>query len=174
MNLVLRPFEDRDAEAFANAVNESLDTLLPWMSWAHENYMPEDALKWFHYTHLQRQQELADESGIFSANGELLGGVGIRYSDRCNAKPALGYWVRSSKQRKGIASEAVRRLAAEGFKKPDTKMIEILVAENNVASRTVATRVGAKLIDIRFGLIVLASGPINTAIYHLHRPHQMA
>lgn len=65
-------------------------------------------------------------------------------------------------------------LAAEGFKKPDTKMIEILVAENNVASRAVATRVGAKLTDVRFGLIVLASGPINTAIYHLHRPHQVA
>lgn len=60
MNLVLRPFEDRDAECFANAVNESLDTLLPWMSWAHENDMPEDALKWFHTTHLQHQQELAD------------------------------------------------------------------------------------------------------------------
>ncbi|CAO97696.1 GNAT family N-acetyltransferase [Erwinia tasmaniensis] len=174
MNLVLRPFEDSHADAFAHAVNESLGTLLPWMGWAHENYTPEDALKWFHYTHLQRQREQADESGIFSNDGQLLGGVGIRYADEQGSKPALGYWVRCGEQRKGIASTAVRMLAAKAFMQRKAETIEILIAESNHASRAVATRVGAKLIDVRFGLIVLASGPIDTAIYHLHRPHQVA
>lgn len=89
MKLVLRPFEDQDARAFANAVNQPLDTLVPWMGWAHENYTPEDALKWFGYTHLQRQQGSSNEMGIFSNDGRLLGGTGIRHASQHGSKPAL-------------------------------------------------------------------------------------
>lgn len=31
--IILRPFALSDATAFAEAVNQSLDTLLPWMTW---------------------------------------------------------------------------------------------------------------------------------------------
>ena len=174
MKIVIRPFENSDAAAFVEAVRESLKSLIPWMVWAHEDYTEEDALKWFSYTHLQRRQGVANECGLFTEDGRLLGGVGLRYSSGPDIPAALGYWVRCSEQRKGIARQAVCQIAAQAFEQPDIDVIEILAAESNIASRAVATRVGAELIAIRYGLIVLKSGPINTAIYRLYRPHQVA
>lgn len=174
MKIVIRPFENSDATAFVEAVRESLKSLIPWMVWAHEDYAAEEALKWFSYTHLQRRQGVADEYGLFTEDGRFLGGVGLRYSGGPDMPAALGYWVRSSEQRKGIARQAVRQIAAQAFEQPDIDAIEILAAENNIASRAVAISAGAELIALRYGLIVLQSGPINTAIYRLYRPHQVA
>lgn len=171
MKLVIRPFADSDAAAFATAINQSLDTLIPWMVWAHENYSAEEALQWFRYTHLQRQQGVADELGLFAEEGRLLGGAGIRYPGANDTPAALGYWVRSSEQRQGVARNAVKWLVERAFSQPDIDVIEILAAETNLASRAVAVSAGAELIDMRYGLIVLDSGPVNTAIYHLSRPH---
>ncbi len=169
MDFIMRAFEDADAAAFTQAVNQSLDTLLPWMTWAHKNYTEDEARLWFHLTHLQRQQGTANELGLFAADGRLLGGAGLRYSINPLIPCSIGYWVRSSEQRQGLASEAVRRLATRAFSQPDIDVVEILVAERNIASRTVAEKVGAKTIAIRYGLIVLDSGPVSTVIYHLHR-----
>lgn len=47
----LRPFDLSDIEAFTVAVNDSLDTLLPWMSWAHPDYQPDEAESWIRFTH---------------------------------------------------------------------------------------------------------------------------
>lgn len=169
MDFIMRPFEDADAVDFAQAVNQSLDTLLPWMTWAHKNYTVDEARLWFHLTKLQRQQGVADELGLFAADGRLLGGAGLRYSSHSLSPCSVGYWVRSSEQRQGIASEAVRRLAEKVFRQPDINVVEILVAEKNIASRTVAEKAGATTITTRYGLIVLDSGPVNTVIYHLYR-----
>lgn len=174
MKIVIRPFESCDAIAFVEAVRESLNSLIPWMVWAHEDYTAEEALKWFSYTHLQRRQGVANECGLFTEDGRFLGGVGLRYSCGPDIPAALGYWVRSSEQRKGIASQAVRQIASQAFEQTDIDVIEILAAESNIASRAVATRAGAELIALRYGLIVLQSGPVNTAIYRLYRTHQVA
>lgn len=169
MDFIMRAFTETDAGAFAQAVNQSLDTLLPWMAWAHEDYTEEEARLWFYFTHLQRQQGAADELGLFASDGRLLGGAGLRYSRDPLIPCSVGYWIRSSEQRQGLASAAVRRLAASAFRQPETDKIEILVAEENAPSRAVAEKVGAERIAIRYGLIVLESGPVNTVIYHLHR-----
>lgn len=170
MNSHLRPFAMQDASAFASAVNESLDTLLPWMVWAHANYSEQDAREWFAFTHMQRSKGEADEFGIYDDNGQLLGGAGLRYPQDKASLCAMGYWVRSSQQRKGLARKAVNSLAELAFQRPEINTIEILAAETNLASRAVAIASGAQFIDMRYGLIILDSGPVNTAIYHLRRP----
>lgn len=172
MNIHLRPFAMQDASAFSTAVNESLDTLLPWMVWAHANYSEQDAREWFAFTHIQRSKDEADEFGIYDEEGQLLGGAGLRYPRDNASLCAIGYWVRSSQQRKGIARQAVRFLTERAFQRRDINTIEILAAETNLASRAVANASGAEFIDMRYGLIVLDSGPVNTAIYHLRRPGQ--
>ncbi|KOC89192.1 GNAT family N-acetyltransferase [Winslowiella iniecta] len=172
MNIHLRPFAMQDAAAFAQAVNESLESLLPWMVWAHADYSEQNAREWFSFTEMQRNKGEADELGIYDDNGHLLGGAGLRYARDKSCLPAIGYWVRSSQQRKGIARQAVAYLAEQAFRCPEINTIEILAAETNLASRAVATASGAELIDTRYGLIILDSGPVNTAIYHLRRRHQ--
>ncbi len=169
MNIQLRPFAMQDASAFASAINESLNSLLPWLSWAHADYREEEARQWFSFTHQQQAKGIADEWGIYDEQEQLLGGAGLRYPQQSGALCSIGYWVRQSQQRKGIARQAVTLLAQRAFQRAEINTIEILAAESNIASRAVAVASGAELVDMRYGLIVLTSGPVNTAIYHLHR-----
>lgn len=170
MDILLRPWCDEDAPAFAEAVNDSLNTLLPWLLWAHPEFKSEEARRWFAVTQLMRENSRADELGIFSQEGRLLGGAGLRYSSEQTHHCSIGYWVRSSDQRQGIASQAVRYLVELAWQRPEREIVEILAVEDNVASRRVATRCGARFMGIAYGLIVLDSGPVNTAVYHFRRP----
>ena len=170
MEIFLRPMLTSDAVEYAAAINESLSSLQPWMCWAHEDYQPEEAIEWFRLIDRQREQGETNEMGIFAASdGRFLGAAGIRYGQPPVIHSAIGYWVRQSEQRKGIAHQAVIQLANEAFSRPAIKTIEILAAEHNYASRAVALSCGAQLIGLRYGLIVLTDGPVTAAIYHLRR-----
>jgi len=170
LNISLRPFLLSDVSAFTAAVNASLDSLIPWMVWAHHDYQPHDAESWIRFTHWQRMKEEAEEFAIVDQHNQLLGGAGIRFARHPGDTSAIGYWVRSDVQRQGIASRAVAKLLPLGFSRPETRLIEILAAEDNLASRRVAEKCGGQFIGCRYGLIVLEAGPVNTAIYHFHRP----
>lgn len=166
----LRPFELSDVPAFTDAVNRSVESLLPWMVWAHHDYQPHEAESWIRFTHWQRMKAEAEEFAIVDQHDRLLGGAGIRFARQPGESCAIGYWVRSEAQRQGIASSAVTALLPLGFSRPETRLIEILAAEDNVASRAVAEKCGGQFIGCRYGLIVLEEGPVNTAIYHFQRP----
>jgi len=170
MQVVYRPYHHDDAVAFAQAVNSSLDTLRPWLLWAHEGFTLEEARRWFTATHTLRETGEANELGLFAEDGRLLGGAGLRYSTTQKNLCSMGYWVRSSEQRQGVASQAVHYLLDLAWQDGKTETVEILAVAENVASRRVAEKCGASLIDIKHGLIVLDSGPAETAIYHFHRP----
>lgn len=169
MNVVYRPYADSDAREFACAVNASLDTLKPWLLWAHEGFSEDDARKWFAVTHILRDKGAANELGLFAEDGRLLGGAGLRYSSVDRNHCSIGYWVRSSEQGQGIATQAVHYLVDLAWQSPERDTVEILAVEENAASRRVAIKCGADFIGIQHGLIVLESGPVNTAVYHFRR-----
>lgn len=168
--ITLRPFTLQDIDAFTQAVNESVSSLQPWLPWAHENYHPDEAARWIDFTRIQRCNGEAEEFAIVDDNDRLLGGAGIRFAKQADEWSALGYWVRSDTQRQGVATRAVAQLVEFGFNYPHINQLEILAAEENYASRAVALRSGFTLVDYRYGLIVLESGAVNTAIYHLQHP----
>ncbi|WP_428943862.1 GNAT family N-acetyltransferase [Pantoea sp. FN060301] len=165
-----RPFRKEDAPAFASAVNNSLDTLLPWLTWPHAGFSEEEARGWFAVTHLMREKGSANELGIFAGDGRLLGGAGLRYSSEQSNLCSIGYWVPTCEQRQGVASQAVRYFLELAWQSPERDTVEILAVEENIASRGVAMRCGAEFKGIQYGLVVLDSGPVNTAVYHFYRP----
>ena len=59
--LLLRPFEDADAAAFAVAVRESAEGMRRWMPWSSVDYRVEQALQWtvdrLAARHLRREGE---------------------------------------------------------------------------------------------------------------------
>ena len=55
----------------------------------------------------------------------------------------LGYWVRTSATRRGVATRAVRELAGFAFRETDLVRLEIVVAIDNRASLRVAEKSGA-------------------------------
>ena len=57
--------------------------------------------------------------------------------------PTLGYWVRTSRLRQGIATRTTLLLARFGFEQVNLNRIEIVAALENRASQGVAKKVGA-------------------------------
>jgi RimJ/RimL family protein N-acetyltransferase len=73
----------------------------------------------------------------------FLGRVGL---DRITASETanVGYWVRTGQTGQGIATAAVRLIARFGFEDLGLRRLELLVAVENLASRRVAEKVGAR------------------------------
>jgi RimJ/RimL family protein N-acetyltransferase len=63
--------------------------------------------------------------------------------NRENRLANLGYWVRSSQTRRGIATRATRLLADWAFQNTELHRLEILVAVRNHPSLRVAAKAGA-------------------------------
>ena len=78
--IVLRPYQATDAEAFAVAVRESVDTVGLWMPWCHAANSQQEALIWFDTCAKGLTDRSSFEFGVFAEeNGSFLGGAGLNY-----------------------------------------------------------------------------------------------
>lgn len=141
---LLRPLVPSDAPAMAAAVRESQATVAKWMTWAHRDYSDAEALDWVALCDANRANGSAHEFGIFRPDGQTFVGVaGLNQFNRVHGFCNLGYWVRESAQRQGAASSAISLLANHAFRHLDQNRVEIVIAENNLASLAVAFKAGA-------------------------------
>ncbi|MEW5836812.1 MAG: GNAT family N-acetyltransferase [Pseudomonadota bacterium] len=143
--LLLRPWRPDDARALEAAVVESIDSLGRWLPWCRAGYDLGAALDWVR----RCEQGWADGEhfafGIFDqASQRLLGSVGLNQRSHLHRSANLGYWVRMSCQRRGVATEAVRLAARFGFRQLALQRIEIVALPDNQASRRTAERAGAR------------------------------
>ena len=143
-HFIFRPFAETDVQSFVEAVRESSATVGRWMSWAHDGYSAADAESWFAHCSQERASGTGYEFGIFDAeSGSLAGGCGLNQFNTVNGFCNLGYWVRQSWQRKGAAIAAIQALTGFAFAELKLGRIEIVVAESNLPSLSLALRSGA-------------------------------
>ena len=166
--VVIRPFATEDADEFAVAARESVETMNPWMPWCTSAFTPSDALAWFSTCDRERQTDRAFDMGLFCASsGLLLGGASINQLSGHHRYGNVGYWVRQSHQRKGYARQAIALLAEFGFKRLGLYRIEIVVATGNVASQAAAAASGAVLESLARNRIFLHGRPVDAHVYVL-------
>lgn len=166
--LTLRPLLPADADALSAAALESLATVGRWMPWCTADYSPARAAEWIDQCTRARADRSAYEFGIFSADGiDLLGVAGLNQFNRLYNFCNLGYWVRESRQRQGVAVTTVQRLAEFGFEELGLTRIEIVIAEGNDRSKAVARKAGAHFEGVARNRLVLADGPLAASIYSL-------
>jgi ribosomal-protein-serine acetyltransferase len=169
--LCIRPFRQADADAFAQAVFESVSSLMAWMPWCHADYSTDEAREWFALCADNLQSETSYEFGIFTLDGKtLLGGISINQINREHNFGNIGYWIRASRQRQGLASEAVRVITAYGFKELGLTRLEILAQVDNVASRRVAEKSGASFECVARNRLWFNGRPCDGAMYALIPP----
>jgi ribosomal-protein-serine acetyltransferase len=142
--VVLRPPTERDIDEIFAAVRESLAEVVPWMAWCHPDYARVETAEWVRAT----EQAWANDSeypfAIFDrASGLLLGTCGLNAIDRLNRWANLGYWVRTSATRNGVATRATTLVAGFAFRELGLDRVEILAATGNEPSQRVAENVGA-------------------------------
>ncbi len=164
----IRPFKEDDGLSFVEAVHESVATVGAWMSWCHQGYSLQEAGSWFKLCQQNRAAGLAYDFGLFSVSSDqVLGGIAINQINKEHNFGNIGYWVRQSQQGKGIATQAARTIATFGFQKLKLTRLEIVVAEENLASRRVAEKVGASFECIARNRLVIRGVPHDSAVYSL-------
>jgi ribosomal-protein-serine acetyltransferase len=170
----IRPYRLDDAPVVLEAARESLADLQPWMPWCHPEYSIDESRSWLETQVPAFEQASAFEFAIVSADGWYLGGCGLNQIDKINRRANLGYWVRSSATRRGVATEAARLIRDWGFQNTDLIRLELVIAAENVASQRVAGKSGA----IREGILrsrLLLHGVAHDAImFSFVRPYQGA
>jgi len=121
-----------------------------WMPWCHPNYSIEESKTWVAERPKYWAQGIEYEFSITSsASGLYLGGCGLNSIHRTIGMANLGYWVRTSQTKKGVATAATLLLARFAFNELRLNRIEIVIAVNNGAS----LRVAEKAIAINEGVL---------------------
>ncbi len=138
------------------------------MSWCHPDFSVRDAEEWI--AHCERSWEAGSdrEFGILDAtSSEVLGCVGINQFNRVHNFANVGYWVRTSRVGRGVASAAVLSIAGFAFGELKLSRIEIVAQVDNVASRRVAEKVGCRFEGIARNRVVYRGQPRDAALYSL-------
>ncbi|MGH8875619.1 MAG: GNAT family N-acetyltransferase [Acidimicrobiia bacterium] len=141
--LVLRRFHRRDAEALAEAVLASIDDLTLWLPWASPDYRREDAVQFIRDSMQAWREAKAHDFGIgLTGDPRHVGNASIWHVSRANAVGEIGYWIRSDKTSRGVATEATERLLRLGFEEMGMHRITLRIAVGNRASERVAEKLG--------------------------------
>jgi ribosomal-protein-serine acetyltransferase len=168
--VVIRPHAAHDIGPMFAAIVESMATVGRWMSWCPPNYSLQDATAWYERSAQAWAAEGDREFGIFDASsGEVLGCVGINQINRVNLYGNMGYWVRTSREKRGIASTAARLAASFAFANLGLVRIEIVVLPDNLPSRRVAEKVGARFECIARSRLQFKGETRDAAVYSLVR-----
>ena len=166
--IIIRPFVPEDRASLYAAIRESIETISPWMSWCHAEFSMRDVDDWLTLCGKNWQTEADREFGIFDAkSNEALGCVGINQFNREHGFANLGYWVRANRTGSGIATTAARLAARFAFLELKLSRIEIVARVDNVASRRVAEKVGAKFECVARNRLLHKGLPNDATVYSL-------
>ena len=140
--LTLRSPTFDDVEPLMEAYTESAKSLRRWMAWYHDGYTAEECRQWLETVEGERQRGEAYHFALIDETGRLLSVIGLHHIDRLNDTGEVGYWIRDRAVGHGYATEAVRRLLTFCFADVGLHRVELLIAERNVRSLAVASRLG--------------------------------
>ena len=158
-----------DAGEFLQAVLESKATLMRWMPWCHATYGAADVDRWFETADQMWTNQTAFPMLIRSTtDGTLLGGAGLQdvllYGKR---EAELGYWVRKSARGRGVASTAIRAIAAFAFNELKLVRASMRIRLDNASCRRAAERAGASFEGVTRHGIVHGEARFDAAHYSL-------
>jgi len=145
----LLPVHSDCIAGLSEAVFESKEELIPWMSWCRPDYGISDTTQW-----VESRSEAWERGKEYSFviadrwSNQIIGTCGLNHLNEINLFANLGYWVRTSRTREGAATEANRLFSEFGFSAVKLVRIEVVVAVGNFASEKVAKKVGALREDL--------------------------
>jgi ribosomal-protein-serine acetyltransferase len=163
----LRAFVPEHAQSLLEAVHESVNEVAPYETWCHADFTIKDAASYVQQWIDARSRGKAFYFAVETDQGEFLGACGLSGIEREHGVAGLGFWVRTSATGNGVATRAAARVARFGFEELNLGRIEMLAAEQNLASRRVAEKLGAALEGVLRRRLTLPDGPTDCALYAL-------
>jgi RimJ/RimL family protein N-acetyltransferase len=141
--VILRRWQDADAQALYDAIIASREHIARWMPWPASYHSVDDARQfirgnsghWSLHTHIG--------TGIWRRDdGTLLGALGITVRDWQVPSFELGYWIAAMHEGHGYVTEAVRIMARYLFDELHAERVMIRCDARNTRSKAVPERLG--------------------------------
>lgn len=170
MTVRIRPYALNDGPDVWAAVRESLDDLQPWMPWAHAGYTVAESNAWIAQQVPAFKKGTMYEFAIVTAGARYLGGCGINAIDTVNLRANIGYWVRSSATRRGVATTALCLVRDWAFHRTHLIRLEVLVSTENAASQRVAEKAGALREGVLRSRLILHGRAHDAVMFSFTRP----
>jgi ribosomal-protein-serine acetyltransferase len=171
--ITLRPHQVSNIDSLYEAVRESISEISEWMPWCHPDYSIEESRTWIESQ--PDEWEKGEEYNFaisYNTGGLYLGGCGLRIIDHNIGIANLGYWVRTSQTKKGIATASARLLTRFAFNELRLNRVEINVAVDNQASLRVVEKVGAIKEGILRNRLTKNNAPCDAVMFSLI-PHDL-
>ena len=164
----LRPYRLSDANHLYEAVHESITECSVWMPWCHADYSIGEAQSWLESRLEAWENGLEYEFVIAdSKDSSYLGACFLNLINRENRSANLGYWVRTSRTRQGVATTAALLSARFGLRELKLNRIGILVATGNKASQRVAEKIGATREGVLRNRLVIHDKVYDAVVFSL-------
>ena len=140
---MIRCYDPEDAPLLKEAVDSSIDHLLPWMPWARNE--PQTLDEKVELLRAFRAQFDADENfpyGVFTPDdSRQLGGAGL-HPRGGDGSLEIGYFIRADAIGQGLATEVAAVLTRAGIEKCGLERVDIQVEPDNERSLRVPRKLG--------------------------------
>jgi ribosomal-protein-serine acetyltransferase len=164
----IRRYCAADVPLLFEAARESVNEMFAWMPWCHQNYSPEESSAFILSREAAWSRKTDFDFAILDPKSKrFLGGVSLNQFNYDHNFANLGYWVRSSSTKRGVATAAALLVARLGFEDLGLHRIEIVAAVENVASRRVAEKTKAMRERLLRNRLLLHGRPQDAVMYSL-------
>ncbi len=142
-HVLIRPLQEKDAQAMFEAMEESREYIRPWLSFADAHQTVEEARDWIIRSIASLLLRQGIVVGIWDYTTQRF--VGSSWVNPHNWDIGyfeFGYWLRPSTAGHGYITETIKLLTDYALKTWNAKRIEIRCDERNERSIAVAKRLG--------------------------------
>lgn len=136
-DIQLRPLQFGDAIDIYQTIDSQREYLRRWLPFV-------DSTKSVYVTQEFVSYSLKTEDEVFTIrrNGQFIGLIGFKATDKENCRTEIGYWLSQEQQGRGIMSCAVMQLCQYAFEKLGMNRIQIKCAVGNTPSSNIPKRLG--------------------------------
>ncbi len=164
----LRAFRESDAQPLHEAVFESIAEVAPFETWCHPDFSLDEAKEYVEWWIRAREKRYAFYYAVEdAASSRFLGACGVSGYSKEHRHAMLGYWVRTSASKSGVATTAARLVCEAAFADLGLLRVSMGVPAANGASHRVAAKLGAVREGVMRQELVLPLGPSDVVLYSL-------
>ena len=165
-DLILKEIQLRDANAIFEIINQQRDYLREWLPFIDYTKQAGDTRAYI-LSIYDRPYDRRDMVFSIWFNGNIVGLMGLKGTDRDNHKTEIGYWLSQDMQGKGIITKSCYRLSQYLFDNLAMNRIQIRVGILNKKSKNIPIRLGFKFEGIERCGELLLSGYTDLEVYSM-------
>jgi RimJ/RimL family protein N-acetyltransferase len=141
--VIVRPYRESDAPEVYRVIAASRDHLRPWLAFADEHQTIDETRDWIIHSMSEWLLRTALNVGVWERGSErFLGGSGFYPRNWPGRYFEVGYWLDAAATGQGYMTEAASLIVEYLFIQLDANRVEIRCDEKNLASASVARRLG--------------------------------